>query len=339
MLESPTSPLASTQLSRRSFVKTAVAATALPGVLQHALAAEPLGEIPIIDTHIHLFDTARPQGVPWPTPNNAVLYKPALPARYRSLAAPLGVRGAIEVECSTLLEDNQWVLDVAANDTIIVGTVGNLEPGKPGFRANLDRFRRNPLFRGIRYGNLWDRNLGAELAKPEFVADLKALADAGLTLDTANPNPALIEAVVRVTDKVPTLRVIIDHLPQLNPPGDATAARAHQANVRELGQRPQVYVKLSQVLRRVDGRVPEDPAFYRARLEELWSVFGEDRVLYGSDWPNSDQWAEYPMVLNVVREFFKTKPRAVAEKYFWKNSVAAYRWVKREPGQPVLAKG
>ena len=31
------------------------------------------------------------------------------------------------------------------------------------------------------------------------------------------------------------------------------------------------------------------------------------------------------------------KGRAVAEKYFWKNSVAAYHWVKREPNQPSLA--
>jgi len=92
------------------------------------------------------------------------------------------------------------------------------------------------------------------------------------------------------------------------------------------------------VLRRLDGRVPEDLDFYRARLEELWSTFGEDRVLFGSDWPNSDQWADYAKVMHVVREFFRTKSRAAAEKYFWKNSVAAYRWVKREPGQPELTK-
>jgi predicted TIM-barrel fold metal-dependent hydrolase len=293
-----------------------LAATALPSGLTHALAASANDDIPIIDTHIHLFDPTRPGGVPWPTPNNPVLYKPALPDRYRRIATPLGIRGAIEVECSTLLEDNQWVLDVAAKDPIIVGTVGNLEPGKPGFREQLDRFRRNPLFRGIRYGNLWNRNLGAELEKPAFVADLKALADAGLVLDTANPNPALIEAVVRVTDKVPSLRVVIDHLPQLNPPQDAAARAAYQANLRTLGQRPHVYVKLSQVLRRADNRVPEDLPFYRDRLDELWGVFGADRVLYGSDWPNSDQWAEYPKVLNVVREFFRTKSRDVAEKYF-----------------------
>src|SRR5882724_2883242 len=103
---------------------------------------------PIIDTHIHLFDPTRPQGVPWP-PSDSSIYKPALPGRFRQLAEPLGVRGAIEVECSPWLEDNQWVLDVAAKDKIIVGTIGNLEPGKPDFRKHLERLHKNPLFRGI----------------------------------------------------------------------------------------------------------------------------------------------------------------------------------------------
>lgn len=300
-------------------------------------AAQPASAIPIIDTHIHLFDTARPQGVPWPSKDNSVLYKPALPERYRQLAVPLGIRGAIEVECSTWLEDNQWVLDIAAKDKIIVGTVGDLEPGKPEFRKQLDRFQRNPLFRGIRYGNLWGRNLGTELSQPEFVAGLKALAEAGLVLDTANPDVALIDAVVRTTDKVPGLRVVIDHLPQLNPPAESAANDAYHANLRELGKRPQVYVKISQVLRRVNGKVPEELDFYRSRIDELFGIFGEDRLLYGSDWPNSDQWGPYTKVLQVVREYFTGKGASIAEKYFWKNSVAAYRWVKREAGQPQLA--
>lgn len=290
--------------------------------------------IPVIDTHIHLFDTARPQGVPWPSRNNAALYQPALPPRYRKLAEPFGIRGAIEVECSPWLEDNQWVLDIAAKDTIVVGTVGNLDPGKPEFAKQLERFHRNPLFRGIRFGNLWGPILGVELAKPEFLAGLKLLADAGLVLDTANPNPELIEAVVRVTDKVSNLRLVVDHLPQLNPPSGAAARGAYQSNLRELAKRPQVYVKISQVLRRVDGQVPEDLAFYRSRLDDLFDLFGEDRLLYGSDWPNSDQWAPYPKVFNLVREYFDAKGRATAEKYFWKNSVTAYQWVKRDPSQP-----
>src|SRR5205807_484506 len=158
-----------------------------------------------------------------------------------------------------------------------------------------------------------------------FVVGLKLLSGAGLVLDTANPNPALIEAVLRLTDKIGDLRVVIDHLPQLNPPVDVQAREAYHRNLREFQKRPQVYVKISEVLRRVDGRIPEDLAFYRSRLDELWDVFGEDRVLYGSDWPNSDQWAPYPKELAVVREYFNGKGRSAAEKYFWRNSVAAYR--------------
>src|SRR5229473_6562083 len=105
---------------------------------------------PIIDTHIHLFDPRRPQGVPWPDKDDAILYRPALPERYRRVTKALGIVGAIEVECSPWLEDNQWILGIAAKDTIIVGTVGNLEPGKPDFRKYLERFHQNPLFRGIR---------------------------------------------------------------------------------------------------------------------------------------------------------------------------------------------
>ena len=297
-------------------------------------AGAQIAPIPIIDTHIHLFDPTRPQGVPWPPKDNAVLYQPALPDRYRKIATPLGVVGAIEVEASPLLEDNQWVLDIAARDTIIVGTVGDIEPGKPDFGKNLERFHKNPLFRGIRCGNLWGRNFTADLSGKQFVSDLRSLAQAGLELDTANQSPALIKSVVRLTDEIPDLRVVIDHLPQLQPPAEKTARAAYDTDLRELGKRPQVYVKISEVLRRVDGRVPEDLSFYRERLDELFGVFGEDRVLYGSDWPNSDQWLPYPKVLSVVREYFMGKGRGVAEKYFWKNSIAAYRWVHRAKNQP-----
>jgi predicted TIM-barrel fold metal-dependent hydrolase len=309
-------------MNRRTFLFSAAAIAGL------GLDAEAAA-IPIIDTHIHLFDPTRPQGVPWPEKKDAILYKPALPERYRAVTKGLGIVGAIEVEASPWLEDNQWVLDIAAKDTIIVGTVGDLEPGKPEFRKHLERFHRNPLFRGIRYGNLWNRNLREQLSRPEFISDLKALADAGLELDSANPDPALIEDLVRLTDRVPSLRVVVDHLPQLEPPAESQARSAYESNLRELGKRPQVYVKVSEVLRRVGGRVPTDLDFYRPRLDEIWEIFGQDRLLYGSDWPNSDRWGTYPQILSIVREYFRAKSQGVAEKFFWKNSVAAYRWVKR----------
>ncbi len=292
--------------------------------------------VPIIDTHIHLYDPSRPQGVPWPSQNEPVLYQPALPERYAKLTRRFGVVGAIAVECSPWLEDNQWVLDVAKGNSGIVGFVGNLEPGKPGFRKQLEAFRQDPLFLGIRYGNLWGRDLGEKLSGKEFLADLQVLADADLVIDTAQPNPSLIADVVRLTDLIPKLRVVIDHLPQLETPDAHLVRNLLWASLRELGKRPQVYVKVSEVLRQVGGEVPLACSFYRTRLDELWEIFGEGRLLYGSDWPNSERWGTYEQVLSVVREYVAAKGKAAAEELFWKNSLKAYRWIARDDSQPKI---
>jgi predicted TIM-barrel fold metal-dependent hydrolase len=295
--------------------------------------------MPVIDTHIHLFDVSRPQGVPWPPKDNSVLYKTALPERYRKLATQFGIVGAIEIEASPWLEDNQWVLDIAAKDKILVGTVGDIEPGTPDFAKHLERFHRNPLFRGIRYGNLWPRDghtddLEKMIARREVINDLKLLAQADLALDSANPDPRLIHGLLRTSDAVPDLRIVIDHLPKLQIPAEAGAKKAYYADLHELGKRPQVFVKISAVLQKVNGRLVEDLSFYRGLLDELWGIFGEDHVLYGSDWPNSDTLAEYPHIFRIVHEYAATKPREAQEKYFWKNSRAAYKWIRRDASQP-----
>ena len=285
----------------------------------------------IIDTHIHFFDSSRPQGVPYGSGR-----PPALPEVYRFIAEPLGVAGAIEVEASPWVEDNLWVLDVSQKDPMMVGTVGNLEPDKPAFHEYLERYHRHPLFRGIRYGNLWGRNLGEMLNKQEFIAGVKELAAADLTFDTANPTPDLIEAIVRLTDRVPNLRVVLDHLPAMTALDDSSTRPGVGANLRELSKR-NVFAKISAVPRRENGQVVTDPAAYKPRLDLLWDIFGEDRVVFGSDWPNSaGNWVSFEVALAIVRQYFDAKGRTIAEKYFWKNSLAAYKWVKRDPHQPSL---
>ena len=166
------------------------------------------------------------------------------------------------------------------------------------------------------------------------MADLKALADADLVLDTANPSVALLADVVRVSDRVPHLRIVIDHLPQMVPPADTAARASYETSMRAFRDRPQIYVKVSEVLRRVGDTIPTDLEFYRPRLDEILDVFGIDRVLYGSDWPNGDQWLPVPVGFNLVQAYFQGKGRLAAEKYFWRNSVQCYKWVKRTDSQP-----
>jgi len=60
--------------------------------------------------------------------------------------------------------------------------------------------------------------------------------------------------------------------------------------------------------------------------------FGEDRVIFGSDWPNCVGVSEVPDTVALVREYFSHQTqRAPRRKYFWKNSVAAYKWCEARP--------
>jgi L-fuconolactonase len=321
-----------TTVTRRDFLAGLGATAAAAAPLRTSAQGAP---IPIIDTHIHLFDPTRPQGAPYSGPRAAgAAPVPAYPDRYRKLAMPLGSVGAVKVEASPWVEDNLWVLEVAQRDTIIVGVIGNLEPDKPEFKEYFDRYRKHPLFRGIRYGNLWGRDIAKQAENPGFIDGLKLLADADLVLDTANPNIVLLQSMLTISDKVPNLRIVLDHLPNLAP---TPAERpAYDAALKEFAGRRQIYVKLSAILRRVDGTVSTDLNRYRDRLDLLVATFGEDRILFGSDWPNSDGVAPIDQVFRVAKEYFASKPRTVAEKYFWRNSVAAYKWIKREPAQPSI---
>ena len=297
-------------------------------------AAQGAPPIPIIDAHIHLFDPTRPQGAPYSGPGPASGQVPiaAYPERYRRLAVPLGVVGAIKVEASPWIEDNRWILEVAERDPIMVGVVGNLEPDKPEFAEYLDRYHKNKLFRGIRYGNIWGRDIATQSTNSAFIDGLKRLADADLVLDTTNPRVTLLEAVLRINDAVPTLRIVLDHLPSLDP-GAAEQAR-YDAALREFRTRRQIFVKLFEIIHRVNDQVPTELSAYRARLDLLMDVFGEDRILFGSDWPNSDGVAPIERIFAIAKEYFAAQPRTVAEKYFWRNSVAVYKWVKRDSSQP-----
>src|SRR3954452_24028404 len=108
-------------MRRRQFICSAAAAAAFWSDV--AAATEPLADIPIVDTHIHLFDSRRPQGVPysgsaqWTKEHNGV----ALPATYRAFAHPLNIVAAIELEASPWVEDNLWVLEQIETDPLYVG--------------------------------------------------------------------------------------------------------------------------------------------------------------------------------------------------------------------------
>lgn len=305
-------------------------ALAAAGVGQAHAQAKP-ASIPIIDTHIHIYDSSRPQGVVYPDATSKSLPPVHTPDAYAAMVKTLGVVGAIAVEASPWIEDNLWALERIDANPIMVGYIGNLQPEKPEFAEFLDRYHKNPRFLGIRYATLWGYSLPEQLSNPVFIDGIRKLSAAGLVLET-NASVKLLEASLRLTDAIPDLRIVIDHIAGATPPPADKAA--FDAALEALRSRKTVYGKLSAA---IGGRNPSPGlAAHKDSLDYLADVFGEDRVLYGSDYPNSMRAnIRFETTFGLARAWAATRSPAAQEKFFWRNSAAAYRWVKRAPNQPT----
>lgn len=300
-------------MNRRNFLRGA-GATLLS--LSATSAAEAAPAEPMIDTHIHFYDPRRKDGIPWPPSTDTVLYHPVLPPLFESTAKPAGITAAVVIEASARIEDNQWVLDLVKGNPMILAFVANLEAGKPEFKTNLARFRKNKLVRGIR---IFDQKFVDGAQSPAFIEDLKRLADADLSLDAiGEADTKWLAPLVTIAEKVPTLRIIINHMPEAPP-------EWKESQIRPLAKLPQVYCKVSGVLKTVNGKTATDAATYKASLDRLWEMFGPDRVVYGSNWPKSDHLAPYATVLSVVKQYAETKGPAAKQKFFEKNARALYK--------------
>jgi len=306
------------QSTRREFLKAAAGLTATVCCAETAA----LRPVKIIDTHTHFYDPTRPQGVPWPPKNDAVLYRTTLPKRYRALPVPQRVDGTVVVEASPWVKDNQWILDIAARDPFIVGLVGNLPLGTPECAGHLKRFAANPLFRGVR-----TRAGSFEKALDDraFIADLRDAAERGLSFDVHSP-PSWVAPAVRLAKLVPKLRLIINHVANADVTGKEPSAE-WQRMLKKLAAHPQVFMKVSGLVegtKRRNGDAPADVDFYRPVLDILWKLFGADRLVYGSNWPVCEHCAPLGRVQQIAMTYFAGKGQTALDKVFWKNALVAY---------------
>ncbi|MFZ4763891.1 MAG: amidohydrolase family protein [Roseimicrobium sp.] len=313
-------------MNRRTFLQQSVATAAGVAVTGHPSVASLATRI--VDTHTHFYDPTRPGGVPWP-PQGSPLFRTVLPDDWAKLALPHGVTHTVVVEASDRVEDNQWLLDLAATDNRIVGIAGNLDPLSPDFAVNLKRFAQQALFRGIR-----NRRPNAELAnlvdKPEFRASMKLLAEAGLELDVNDSGGRNLLAVAKLARELPSLRIVLDHVGGAGDPREL--GEQWKNGMKLAGAQENVFCKVSALVEQAKadyGKAPSDTAYYLPILDHVWECFGENRVIFGSNWPVSDKGAPYEVVFRIMQEYFAAKGQEASEKYFWRNSLAAYRWIER----------
>src|SRR5439155_97145 len=140
---------------------------------------------------------------------------------------------------SPWVEDNQWLLDLAAKEPFLVGIVGRLDTAADDFDKNLRRFARDPLYRGLRISH---DELTAGL-KGKLVDRCKLLIDHDLELDV-NGGPDVPADVARLATELPKLRIVIDHCANLRVDG-REPPRAWRDGMKAAAKHPAVFCKVS----------------------------------------------------------------------------------------------
>ena len=312
------------RINRRQCIAGSVAGVVGLGI-RSLLADEQDSKLDIIDCHTHFYDPSRPEGVPWP-PQGSPLYRTVLPDDFRDLVQYRPVTGTVIVEASNRVEDNAWLLELAKDDPFIVGIVGNLTPGTPEFAGHVKRFAADPLFRGIRI----QVQLVKELLQQKKLNDLKLLADHDLELDV-NGGPETPETIAKLAPLLPSLRIVLNHIGNVRVTAEAPPAE-WKTGVQSAAKHQNIYCKISALVEgaaRDGNEEPDDLGFYKPYIDVVWNAFGDDRVIYGSNWPVSDMAASYEKLQRIVMEYASEKGVDATRKFCSLNAKQAYKWVER----------
>lgn len=275
----------------------------------------------VIDCHVHLYSLERPDGIGWIKKDDKVLYADHLPSVHEPIAKANGVDGVVLVQAGQSIPDNQWNLDVTMHHKKLYrGVVGNLSLviGTDEFKPLFDKLCQDPRYLGYRISGRPKNGLD-----DAFYRDLKLTATAGKSVDILLGGYKLKEAEA-IARRVPELRIIIDHFGGVQLSAEPLAPDWIE-DFRSIAKAPNVYCKVSALYGRVAKQpAPKELSFYKPVLDLAFECFGEDRLVYGSDWPVTETTGDYASVLALTRSYFEPKGAEVCEKLFHRNAEKFY---------------
>jgi len=204
----------------------------------------------------------------------------------RDPTAPVFTTSAAENPTLTIvtlaIRQADYIADLAANDPLILGMVAYapLEYGDQ-VRVYLDSLMtRGPLIKGIRRG-LPDP-ADATFDMNRFIQGIQILPEYGLSFDILGKGAPHLAMAVNIAQRAPDTSLILDHL--LKPYIKEHQLEPWRAQMTQLASLPNVSTKISGMATEADlnNWTAEDLKPY---VDHALSVFGEDRVVFGGDWP------------------------------------------------------
>lgn len=273
-----------------------------------------------IDAHQHYWDPDVLHYF-WMPPEPGLLRRQYLPRDLEPIYQRNHIDGSIVVQAAQVPEEADWLFNLADRHDSILGVVTWIDFTDPDLGATLDHFQRHPKFKGVRH-LIQDEADPKWGLRPDVINGLKELARRDIQFEVCVRIPHLphVEAML---DEVPDLRAILDHIGK---PRIADGALDDWApHMERLAKNPRLYVKLSGLVTEAKpyAWTVDDLRPYARAVYEWW---GEDRVVFGSDWPvcltAAKSWKE---VLAALTQALGPLPQTAHAKLMGENAARYYK--------------
>jgi L-fuconolactonase len=277
----------------------------------------------VIDSHHHFWDPAQAD-YPWMTEELAAIRRRFGPDDLRPLLEGSRVDRTVVVQTRSSLEETRQLLEVAEATDFVAGVVGWVDLADVDVARVIDDLREGPGGRflvGVRH-QVHDEPDPAWLCRTDVRRGLASLRDAGLVYDLLVRTPQL-PAALETARALPDLRLVMDHLAK---PRIAAGREDHEW---EAAMAP--FADLTNVTCKLSGMVTEadwetwTPADLEPYVRRCLDWFGEDRLMFGSDWPVCLLAATYGTVVDTLRQLLADLPEPAAPKVFGANATRVYR--------------
>ncbi|MEO0683282.1 MAG: amidohydrolase family protein [Pseudomonadota bacterium] len=224
-------------------------------------------------------------------------------------------------------DEAAWVQSVADASGWPHAIVGYADFTRGDVRPQLDRLAAQPLMRGVRQQLHWHETPQyrfaprANLAEdPTLRANIAHLADYDFSFDLQVFAPQMAGAA-ELAEACPDVTFILQHAGMLEDLSEA-GLDAWRTGMRLLAARPNVATKLSAFGTFVHRN---DPDLVARITGETVALFGEDRCLWGSNFPIEKLWATYDDVLDAHLAAAAGLTDAARAKIFHDNAKRIYR--------------
>ena len=273
-----------------------------------------------VDAHQHYWKIGRGD-YGWLTPKSGILYRDYMPEDLVPHLHTCGIDLTVVVQAAPTVGETEFLLSLCEQEPTLAGAVGWLDLEADHFAAELDRLRAHPYFVGLR-PMLQDISDDGYILRPKVLRALERMAELEVPLDILI-FPRHLPHIKRMLEQVPGLKAVIDHLAK--PPIASGALDPWREQMEAIAaDHPNVSCKLSGMVTEARPHAWQ-PADFVPYVHHIVSVFGPNRILFGSDWPVCLQQAEYG---DVVRLLEKVLPdhmtREDRDKLFGWNAVRFY---------------